>query len=113
VPIGGRVKVESRTVRDHAVVEISFDARRDPGALLEQLFVPFAPGAVSAHAGLGLAVADQIVREHGGEIRVRSDADWGASVMLTLPIRSNGDRRSAGPDRRQNRHDRRQRAAET
>ncbi len=112
VPIGGRVKVESRTVRDHAVVEIAFDARRDPGSLLEQLYVPFAPGARDAHAGPGLAVADQIVREHGGEIRVRSDADWGASVVLTIPIRANGDRRIAGSDRRQNRQDRRHRPPE-
>jgi len=108
VPVGGRVRVESRVVRDHVVVEISFDARREPGGLLEPLYVPFRPND-GQPGGPALHVADQIVRRHGGEIRVRSDSEWGATVMLTLPVAENGDRRRTGPDRREAGRDRRRR----
>lgn len=111
VPVGGRVRVESRLARDHVVVEISYDARREPGGLIEPLFVPFRPAA-GAPGGPALHVADQIVRRHGGEIRVRSDSEWGATVMLTLPVLENGDRRQAGPDRRGSARDRRHRGVE-
>lgn len=109
VPVGGRVRVESRLVRDHAVVEISYDARREPGGLLEPLYVSFRP-TDGQPGGPALGVADQIVRRHGGEIRVRSDSEWGATVMLTLPVSENGDRRRTGPDRREAGRDRRRRA---
>ena len=109
VPVGGRVRVESRLVRDHAVVEISYDARREPGGLLEPLYVSFRP-MDGQPGGPALHVADQIVRRHGGEIRVRSDSEWGATVMLTLPVSENGDRRRTGPDRREAGRDRRRRA---
>jgi hypothetical protein len=55
-------------------------------------------------------VAGQIVREHGGEIGVRSDADWPAQYSLTFPIKANEDRRRTGERRRAGR-DRRREAA--
>ena len=105
-PVGGRIRVESRRVQDHAVVEIAHDGARVAGDILEQLFVPFA----STRAGgpsVGLGVAQQVVREHGGEIRVRSDSEWSTIVSFTLPIRENEDRRRAAPDRRRVRGERR------
>jgi len=106
VPIGGRVRVESRLVRDHVIAEISYDGGRAPGDLLAELFVPFTPGAASVAPALG--VADQIIRRHGGEVRVRADGEWGATVLITLPVRGNEDRRRTGEDRRFARIDRRQ-----
>jgi len=105
VPVGGRVRVESRLVRDHVIAEIAFDGGRSPGDLLEELFVPFTPEA--AHGAPGLGVADRIVRDHGGEVRVRADGEWGAAVIVTLPVRGNEERRRARADRRLIRSDRR------
>jgi hypothetical protein len=93
------------------VAEISFDSRREPGGLLEPLYVPF-QSASGTPESPALHVADQIVRRHGGEIRVRSDSEWGATVMITLPVADNGDRRRTGRDRRESPRDRRQRAGE-
>ncbi len=105
-PVGGRIRVESRRVQQYAVVEISHGGTREPGAALDQLFVPFA-SARSGGPAVGLAVAQQVVREHGGEIRVRGDGDWSVIVTLTLPIRENQDRRRTGPERRRPQADRR------
>ena len=105
-PMGGRIRVETRRVRHHAVIEIAHDGPRVPGEILEQLFVPFAstrPGG----PGVGLGVAHQVVREHGGEIRVRCDSEWSTILSFTLPIRENEDRRQTAPDRRRESRDRR------
>jgi len=106
VGAGGRVRLETRGLGSYVLLELAHDAPRAPGDLLEQVFVPFAsqrPGG----AAVGLAVARQIVREHGGEIRVRSDGEWGTVFSLSLPVQENRDRRRGGADRRRSRGDRR------
>jgi signal transduction histidine kinase len=47
-----------------------------------------------------------MVREHGGEIRVRSEDEWSSVFAVTLPVLDNQDRRKA-VDRRQSRRERR------
>jgi signal transduction histidine kinase len=103
-PLGGRMRIETRRAGGYVVLEASHDGPHDAGALMEELFAPFAPGRESA--GLTLGVARQIIREHGGEVRVRSDAEWSTVLTLTLPILENDDRRRGG-ERRLPRADRR------
>jgi len=111
VGVGGRIRIESRRLGTSVLLELAHDGPRAPGELLEQVFVPFAsqrPGG----PGVGLGVAQQIVREHGGEIRVRSDGEWGTVFSLSLPVRENQDRRRAGAERRRVRADRRSQQSE-
>lgn len=106
VAVGGRIRIESRRFGATVLLELAHDGPRAPGDLLEQVFVPFAsqrPGG----PGVGLGVAQQIVREHGGEIRVRSDGEWGCVFSLSLPVLENQDRRRSGAGRRRIRADRR------
>lgn len=105
VPVGGRIQVESRRAGAYVVVEMAHDGARAGGDLLEHLFVPFA-GAPTGGAAVGLSVAQQIVREHGGEIRVRADGEWSTVFAFTLPVAGNEDRRRSR-DRRGSRSDRR------
>ncbi|OGF09370.1 MAG: hypothetical protein A2W00_14780 [Candidatus Eisenbacteria bacterium RBG_16_71_46] len=111
IAVGGRIRVESRRVGAYAVVEVAHDGPSDPGRLLEQLFVPFASSRAGG-SGLGMGVAQQIIRNHGGEIRVRSEAEWSTILSFTLPIQENQDRRRSGPERRRPRGDRRARLSE-
>jgi signal transduction histidine kinase len=100
------------------VFEVLHDRARADGDALEQLFAPFAaslgpaaagaPGLPPSGAALGLGVAHQIVREHGGELRVRIEDEWSSAFVMTLPVMENQDRRK-GPDRRGVRRDRRRR----
>jgi signal transduction histidine kinase len=104
---GQRIRVRTRASEGWAQIEIANDGERMAGEILDQLFVPFATGR-NRGCGLGLAVADQIVKEHGGEIRVRSDEEWSVVFTVSLPIRQNQDKRR-NPERR-GRRDRRRAA---
>ncbi len=105
---GGRVRVESRRNGAYVVMEVANDGPRQPGDLMEQLFVPFALSRQGG-PGVGLAVAQQILKQHGGEMRVRSEGEWSTIFSFTLPIPENQDRRRPGLDRRHTRADRRDR----
>ena len=110
VPSGGRLRVETRNGAGHVQAEIAHDGPKTPGESLDRLFVPFSSSRRYG-AGVGLAVAYQIVREHGGEIRARSEGDWSSIVSIYLPVRENHDRRGK-PDRRGGgKNDRRSRLA--
>jgi nitrogen-specific signal transduction histidine kinase len=106
---GGRVRVESRRVQQFAVLEVAHDGPAHPGDLMSELFVPFVLGGTES-ADLGLAMARQVVWQHGGEVRVRSEGEWSAVFTLTLPVRGNEDRRRPSSDRRVTRRDRRARS---
>ena len=106
VAVGGRIRVESRKSGEFVVVEIAHDGLHRPGDLLDELFVPFRSGRASAGAG-GLSVAQQLVHEHGGEIRLKSDGEWNTVIAITLPVPDNQDRRKVGAERREIRRDRR------
>jgi signal transduction histidine kinase len=109
VPLGGRIRVESRLAPPYALVDVAHDGPREPGDALERVFAPFAS---PQGGGFTLALAERIVREHGGEVRVRGESEWTTIVSLTFPIHDNEDRRRPGADRRQARADRRDRFSE-
>jgi len=105
---GGRVRVETRRSGSYVMVDVASDAQRRPGDLMEQLFVPFALSRQGG-PGVGLAVAQQVLKQHGGEMRVRSEGEWSTIFSFTLPIPENQDRRHQGQERRLSRGDRRER----
>jgi signal transduction histidine kinase len=109
VPSGGRLRVETRAAQGAVQAEIAHDGPKVAGEVLDRLFVPFSTSRRYG-AGVGLAMAYQIVREHGGEIRARSEGDWSSIVTIYLPTRENDDRRRR-PDRRDVRPDRRRKLA--
>jgi len=106
LPVGGKMRVETKKVGDSVNVIIANEGERIPGELMDRLFVPFFTSGKDG-TGLGLAVAYQIVREHGGEIKVKSDKEWGTVFCVCLPVSANQDRRRSPIDRRVRRADRR------
>jgi signal transduction histidine kinase len=64
-----------------------------PRELQRAIFDPFrriaeSTGGASANLGLGLYIAQQIARAHGGDIAVRSSPESGTEFALTLPRRA-------------------------
>ncbi len=57
-----------------------------PEEILDQVFDPFAlEGKPAGEHGLGLAICYRIVTEHGGELRVSTDAGEGTRMTVALP----------------------------
>jgi C4-dicarboxylate-specific signal transduction histidine kinase len=86
---GGKLEVVGEQTADGSAVLRVVDS--GPGIspeVFERLFQPFASTRLDAKGtGLGLAVAEGIVREHGGVLvaRNRTDGSTGAEFEITLP----------------------------
>ncbi len=101
----GANTVTLRTRAEHAVligeiahrlalrVEISDDGRGVPEDLTERIFLPLVSGRAEG-SGLGLPLAQQIAREHGGSMSYRSRPGHTVFTLL-LPVR---DAEDAGAD---------------
>jgi signal transduction histidine kinase len=54
---------------------------------VDRIFEPFfVSGSQTGRAGLGLAMARQIVTSHGGSIRAESKPDRGTTIFVSLPV---------------------------
>ena len=72
--------------RDLVVLEVSDDGPGVPGDVQSKIFDPFfTTKEVGKGTGLGLTVAYAIVQEHGGEIRVSSSQERGATFIVEVP----------------------------
>jgi signal transduction histidine kinase len=81
----------------YVMIAVTDDGEGMPPEVLERVFEPFfTTKPVGQGTGLGLYVSYEIVRAHGGEIRVESAPGSGTTFAFTLPI-SGG--RSAPPSR--------------
>lgn len=103
---GNRIQIRISREGGDLKTEIANDGDPLPGEILESLFVPFATTKAGG-SGLGLAVAYQIVKEHGGEIQVCTGDPWSVVFTVSFPIRENQDRRRILIDRRKHRDRRR------
>ena len=83
----GTVKVSARRSHREALVEIADDGRGIAEQDLAQIFDPgFTTKGAGVGAGLGLAIAQRILSEHGGRIEAESRPGQGTTVRLTLPF---------------------------
>ncbi|MEZ4648690.1 MAG: ATP-binding protein [Candidatus Eisenbacteria bacterium] len=99
---GERLLIKTYRSSGRLVVEVATDGAGLGGDLLDRLFVPFATRRPGGN-GLGLAVARQIVVDHGGEIDVKSGDTWSVVFSIRFPIAENRDRRRANDRRRKDR----------
>lgn len=92
-PEGGDVWVSTHRLQTDSSVEVVVKDTGPgiPEETVEQLFNRFTQGDDTAHrqhegAGIGLALARELVELHGGTIRVRSEAGHGAAFIVRLPV---------------------------
>jgi PAS domain S-box-containing protein len=86
-PAGGELKVRifSPQGSDQVCVAIEDSGAGIPEDHLDKLFEPFFT-TKSAGTGLGLSICYDIVREHGGLIKVENNPDSGAVFTVNLPV---------------------------
>ncbi|MEM6760321.1 MAG: sensor histidine kinase [Pseudomonadota bacterium] len=68
-----RLSLTAVRQQGHAVISVTNDGNPLPLARAVQLFERFAQGSASKGAGLGLSIASQVAKRHGGTLRVVSE----------------------------------------
>jgi signal transduction histidine kinase len=85
MPEGGCLEVALRRAGGDVVLTVRDQGRGMGRDEQRRLFEPL-PGSGRLGAGLGLAIVFQIVRQHEGDITVRSGADQGTQFDVRLPL---------------------------
>jgi signal transduction histidine kinase len=100
-PAEGWLRVETAQQDQDVLLQVTWEDRGSPGGATEHMFAPF--GALEG-GGMGLMVASQIIREHGGGVRVQRYESGSTALILDFPIGENQERRRksrrSGVDRR-------------
>src|ERR1043166_2063422 len=86
-PARDQVRITGRREGAVVVVEISDTGPGFPAKAREHLFKPFQSSARTGGTGLGLVIAGELVRAHGGEIAL-VEGTIGATFRFTIPDRA-------------------------
>ena len=87
-PAGGTVTVRTRRDGANAVLEVEDTGVGIPAAELPRVFDRFWRGQAGAHtsgSGIGLSVAAELVRAHGGTLTAASEPGKRTRLTLTMP----------------------------
>jgi signal transduction histidine kinase len=79
------VTVRAENGGDYVLVDVSDNGPGVPGDVVAQLFRPFTTGGRAGGAGLGLAIARDLVRAHGGDIAMATTGPGGTTFRFSLP----------------------------
>jgi hypothetical protein len=85
MPRGGTITVATGRSDRYVAIAIKDTGKGIPRELADKLFTPFFTTKRKG-SGLGLAVTDQIVKDHGGRIEVKSEVGKGTTFILYLPV---------------------------
>jgi two-component system, OmpR family, sensor histidine kinase BaeS len=88
-PAGGRVTVETGPAGPDAVLTVTDTGTGIPADELPHIFDRFWRGRQAAQtsgSGIGLAVAAELSRAHGGQLTASSQPGRGTQMKLTLPL---------------------------
>ena len=86
-PVRDQIRITGRREGAVAVIEVSDTGPGVAPKAREHLFEAFQGSTRAGGTGLGLAIAAELVRSHGGEIRL-VEGTIGATLRLTIPDRA-------------------------
>ncbi|MEO8027798.1 MAG: HAMP domain-containing sensor histidine kinase [Bryobacteraceae bacterium] len=85
LPNGGEISIEAARSGGDVRIDVSDSGPGVPAEIRAQLFQPFVSAGKTNGLGLGLALARQTVREHGGDLELVPGVQ-GARFRLRLPL---------------------------
>ena len=81
------VTVRSRNCDDHLEIEFKDNGPGMSDEVIEKIFQPFfTTKDPNSGTGLGMSLSHDIIRQHGGEISVKSELGKGSSLTVHLPL---------------------------
>ncbi len=81
----GSITVKSWRKGSVLGLEVSDNGPGIPEQVRARLFEAFQSSARSGGTGLGLAIAAELVRAHGGDIKLKSTGESGTTFLVTIP----------------------------
>ena len=87
-PQSGKVHIIARGVGNQVEISVADNGAGIPESIRKDVFQPFVTFGKDEGTGLGLAVVQKIVRDHGGEVIVEATGTAGTTFKLILPIKS-------------------------
>jgi signal transduction histidine kinase len=81
------VSVSTKKVNDHVEIKVTDNGGGIPQNIVDKIFQPFFTTKPTGQGtGLGLSLAYDIVKAHGGEIKVETKEGEGSEFVIKLPI---------------------------
>ncbi len=82
----GQISVQAEITDNQAFIRIFDDGPGIPERVREKLFAPFAGGGRADSTGLGLAIARELARAQGGDVKLESTGPAGSVFCMCLPL---------------------------
>jgi signal transduction histidine kinase len=95
MPSGGDLILTAGTTQNSAVVDVIDTGSGIPPDAIGKIFEAYY-STKKGGTGLGLAMSQRIVREHGGQLTVSSEMGKGSDFRLTLPLAADDKRIGPG-----------------
>ena len=81
-----KVTVETKKVKDKIQIQVSDNGNGIPKKVLKKIFQPFFTTKPTGQGtGLGLSLSYDIIKTHGGDIKVNTKENDGTTFIITLP----------------------------
>lgn len=85
----GTITVRTFSEGENVLVQVSDTGSGMPEDIMKRIFDPFfTTKEVGKGTGLGLSISYDIIKKHGGDIKVESEVGVGASFTVRLPVNS-------------------------
>ncbi|MEM9497737.1 MAG: HAMP domain-containing sensor histidine kinase [Pseudomonadota bacterium] len=81
----GEIKISARETDTDWIIEVTDTGPGLPPKARDHLFQPFQGGATKGGAGLGLSIAAELIRGHGGTLHLERTGETGTVFCITLP----------------------------
>jgi signal transduction histidine kinase len=86
MPEGGELLLAASKDDDRALIDVTDTGKGIPQDAIPKIFQAYY-STKKGGTGLGLAMAQRIIHEHGGQITVKSDPGKGTNFTLRLPLK--------------------------
>jgi signal transduction histidine kinase/CRP-like cAMP-binding protein len=86
---GGNLYLSTNLIDNFVSISFRDSGLGIPDSLIEKIWEPFMSHGKKNGVGLGLPIAEKIIKEHGGSISVESDLGTGTTFTIKLPIVNN------------------------
>ena len=81
------ITISTRKENGSVVVSVSDNGQGIPQNIVDKIFQPFFTTKPTGQGtGLGLSLAHDITKAHGGEMKVKTEEDQGSEFVIQLPV---------------------------